>query len=63
MICTTNLADNLDAAFERRFLFKIQFENPIPACLSGCTRDDCVLPLSKVIVRFFNSITYCSILS
>ena len=28
MICTTNLADNLDAAFERRFLFKINFENP-----------------------------------
>ena len=28
MICTTNLADNLDAAFERRFLFKIQFEYP-----------------------------------
>ncbi len=28
MIATTNLADNLDAAFERRFLFKIRFENP-----------------------------------
>ncbi len=28
MVCTTNLADNLDAAFERRFLFKIQFEVP-----------------------------------
>ncbi|MEE3313541.1 MAG: ATP-binding protein [Treponema sp.] len=28
MICTTNLADNLDPAFERRFLFKIKFENP-----------------------------------
>ena len=28
MICTTNLADNLDLAFERRFLFKIKFENP-----------------------------------
>lgn len=28
MICTTNLADNLDLAFERRFLFKIRFENP-----------------------------------
>lgn len=28
MIATTNLADNLDPAFERRFLFKIQFENP-----------------------------------
>ncbi|MBQ5448992.1 MAG: ATP-binding protein [Treponema sp.] len=28
MICTTNLATNLDAAFERRFLFKIKFENP-----------------------------------
>ena len=28
MIATTNLAENLDAAFERRFLFKIKFENP-----------------------------------
>lgn len=28
MIATTNLASNLDAAFERRFLFKIKFENP-----------------------------------
>lgn len=28
LIATTNLANNLDAAFERRFLFKIQFENP-----------------------------------
>ncbi len=28
MVATTNLADNLDPAFERRFLFKIQFENP-----------------------------------
>lgn len=25
---TTNLAANLDAAFERRFLYKIKFENP-----------------------------------
>lgn len=25
---STNLTDNLDPAFERRFLFKIQFENP-----------------------------------
>lgn len=28
MIATTNLANNLDTAFERRFLFKIKFENP-----------------------------------
>lgn len=28
LIATTNLADNLDAAFERRFLFKIKFEKP-----------------------------------
>ena len=27
-IATTNLAGNLDKAFERRFLFKIKFENP-----------------------------------
>lgn len=28
LIATTNLAANLDAAFERRFLYKIKFENP-----------------------------------
>ena len=28
LIATTNLVDNLDPAFERRFLFKIHFENP-----------------------------------
>lgn len=28
LIATTNLALNLDAAFERRFLFKIKFDNP-----------------------------------
>jgi len=28
LIATTNLADNLDNAFERRFLFKVQFQKP-----------------------------------
>jgi len=28
MIATTNLEGNLDAAYERRFLFKIKFESP-----------------------------------
>ena len=28
MIATTNLLDNLDTAFERRFLFKVKFDNP-----------------------------------
>ena len=28
MIATTNLVENLDSAFERRFLFKIKFDNP-----------------------------------
>ena len=28
MIATTNLAENLDSAFESRFLYKIKFENP-----------------------------------
>ena len=30
MIATTNLTENLDAAFERRFLYKIEFEKPDP---------------------------------
>lgn len=28
LICTTNLVQNLDSAFERRFLFKIDFKKP-----------------------------------
>lgn len=28
MIATTNLTDNLDKAFERRFIYKIRYENP-----------------------------------
>jgi SpoVK/Ycf46/Vps4 family AAA+-type ATPase len=28
MIATTNLAQNLDKAFERRFLYKIKFDKP-----------------------------------
>ena len=28
MIATTNLTTNLDKAFERRFLYKIQFNRP-----------------------------------
>ena len=30
MIATTNLAGNLDDAFERRFLYKVQFDKPEP---------------------------------
>lgn len=30
LIATTNMADNLDKAFERRFLFKIHFSKPSP---------------------------------
>ena len=28
MIATTNLTSNLDSAFERRFIYKIEFERP-----------------------------------
>lgn len=31
LMATTNLTDNLDAAFDRRFLYKIKFEVPNPA--------------------------------
>lgn len=30
LLCTSNLVNNLDSAFERRFLFKIEFEKPGP---------------------------------
>ena len=29
LIATTNMADNLDGAFERRFLFKIRYDRPV----------------------------------
>jgi hypothetical protein len=32
LIATTNLTGNFDRAFERRFLFKIEFEKPGPEC-------------------------------
>ena len=30
MIATTNLEENFDSAFERRFLYKVKFERPLP---------------------------------
>lgn len=30
LFATTNLTANLDSAFERRFLFKVEFNNPVP---------------------------------
>jgi len=30
LFATTNLTENLDSAFERRFLFKVEFKNPVP---------------------------------
>ena len=49
LIATTNLIDNLDGAFERRFLFKIEFKQPTEEAkqsiwkskLSWLTDDDC----------------------
>ena len=49
LIATTNLCDNFDTAFERRFLFKVQFGQPNTAAkkaiwkskLSWLTEDDC----------------------
>ena len=49
LIATTNLTDNLDSAFERRFLFKIKFGQPTEEAkqsiwkskLSWLTDDDC----------------------
>ena len=33
LIATTNLAENMDKAFERRFLYKVKFEKPDLAVL------------------------------
>lgn len=39
LIATTNMADNLDKAFERRFLFKIRFDKPSLETKSSIWRD------------------------
>lgn len=39
LIATTNLADNLDKAFERRFLFKIRFDKPSVEAKTNIWRD------------------------
>ncbi len=39
LIATTNLADNLDKAFERRFLFKIRFDKPSVGAKTNIWRD------------------------
>ena len=39
LIATTNLADNLDAAFERRFLFKVRFDKPTVEAKINIWRD------------------------
>lgn len=42
MIATTNLTCNLDKAFERRFLYKIQFNRPTAEARSAIWR--CMMP-------------------
>lgn len=39
LIATTNLANNMDTAFERRFLFKIEFQKPDIAAKSQIWKD------------------------
>ncbi len=39
LIATTNMADNLDGAFERRFLFKVRFDKPITESKKNIWRD------------------------
>ena len=34
LIATTNLSQNFDSAFERRFIFKVYFEKPTPEVAS-----------------------------
>lgn len=54
MIATTNLTSNLDKAFERRFLYKIQFSRPtaetrarIWQSMMPCLKDDEALALAQ----------------
>ncbi len=39
LIATTNLAGNLDRAFERRFLYKIRFDRPSPEVMAKIWKD------------------------
>jgi SpoVK/Ycf46/Vps4 family AAA+-type ATPase len=39
LIATTNLTENLDKAFERRFLFKIRFDKPTLEAKTNIWRD------------------------
>jgi SpoVK/Ycf46/Vps4 family AAA+-type ATPase len=55
LIATTNLANNIDTAFERRFLFKIEFQKPSITAKSQIwkskmphlSNEDCELLASK----------------
>lgn len=55
LIATTNLTSNLDSAFERRFLYKIEFQKPTlkvkssiwQSLISGLTADDATRLASK----------------
>ncbi len=54
LIATTNLPDNMDAAFERRFLFKVKYEKPdlesrkqIWRSKISCLSDDDIETLAK----------------
>ena len=39
LIATTNLAQNMDRAFERRFLYKIRFDRPTPEARAAIWRE------------------------
>ena len=55
MIATTNLTSNMDSAFERRFLYKIEFEKPSvqvksaiwQTMLAGVSDEDAAVLASK----------------
>ena len=55
MIATTNLTSNLDKAFERRFLYKIEFKKPEIAAkvkiwksmIPALTQEECLLLAEK----------------
>jgi SpoVK/Ycf46/Vps4 family AAA+-type ATPase len=55
LIATTNLTENMDNAFERRFLYKIEFSNPTPSARKW-TIDNVISGVSPSLDTMFS---YC----
>ncbi|MEY3501128.1 MAG: hypothetical protein RL308_2800 [Bacteroidota bacterium] len=58
LFATSNLVANLDSAFERRFLFKVKFENPSPVNAAKIWRNKLPLLSSKEALQLASQFSY-----